>query len=166
MTSSQQEKIFNNVYHEWVQPLYRYAFYQTKEQQSAEDLVQEAFTKYWHKMNAITPGKEKSYLYASIRNIWLNKVEHQKVVMRFASAEQRSSRVDSPEYLLEMKQFRLKLEQAISVLPEGQREVFLMNRIDGLKYREIAACLGISQKAVEKRMSQALLQLRKIHNKI
>lgn len=166
MSSSQQEKIFNNVYQEWIQPLYRYAFYQTKEQQSAEDLVQEAFTKYWHKMSSITPGKEKSYLYASIRNLWLNRIEHQKVVMRFASAETRASQVDTPEYLLEMKEFRLKLEEAISDLPEGQREVFLMNRIDGLKYREIADLLGISQKAIEKRMSQALLQLRKIHIKI
>lgn len=166
MTSSQQEKTFNIVYQEWVQPLFRYAYYQTKERQSAEDLVQEAFSKYWNKMGSITPGKEKSYLYSSIRNLWLNKVEHQKVVMRFATAENRSSLVHSPEYLLEMKEFKSKLEAAISNLPEGQREVFLMNRIDGLKYREIAALLGVGQKAIEKRMSQALLQLRKIHKTI
>ncbi len=166
MTSSQKEKIFNSIYQQWVQPLYRYAYYQTKDQQSAEDLVQEAFTKYWHKMSTITPGKEKSYLYTSIKNLWLNKVDHQKVVMRFESAAKRTSQVQSPEYIMEMKEFKAKLNTAISSLPKGQREVFLMNRIDGLKYREIAERLGISQKAVEKRMSQALLQLRKIHRKI
>lgn len=166
MTTNQQEKIFNTVYQQWVQPLYRYAYYQTKDKQSAEDIVQEAFTKYWYKMSTIVKGKEKSYLYTSIRNIWLNKVEHQKVVMRFENATQRSSQVHSPEYLLEMKEFKAKLNNAISNLPERQREVFLMNRLDGLKYREIAECLEISQKAVEKRMSQALLELRKIHQKI
>jgi len=166
MTSSQQEKIFNSVYQEWVQPLYRYAYYLAKDRQSAEDLVQEAFTKYWHKMGSITSGKEKSYLYTSVRNLWLNKVEHQKVVMRFATAQNRSSKVHSPEYLLEMKEFKSKLELAISNLPERQCEVFLMNRIDGLKYREIAELLGVGQKAIEKRMSQALLQLRKIHKNI
>lgn len=166
MTSSQKEKIFNNVYNEWIQPLYRYAYYQTKERQSAEDLVQEAFTKYWYKMSSVTPGKEKSYLYTSIRNLWLNKLEHQKVVIRFAMADNRSSQVHSPEYLLEMKEFKSKLEEAITNLPESQREVFLMNRIDGLKYREIASLLGVSQKAIEKRMSQALLELRKVHQKI
>jgi RNA polymerase sigma-70 factor (ECF subfamily) len=41
-----------------------------------------------------------------------------------------------------------------------------MNRIEGYRYREIAKLLNISQKAVEKRMSQALAELRKIHNKI
>ena len=166
MTSRQREKTFNKVYQEWVQPLYKYAFYQTKDKQSAEDLVQEAFTKYWHKMANINEGKEKSYLYKSIRNLWLNKIEHQKVVMKFETASKRSSQVHSPEFLLEMKEFRAKLHLAISNLSDGQREVFLMNRIDGLKYREIAERLEISQKAVEKRMSQALLQLRKIHSKI
>ena len=166
MTKSQQEKTFNSVYQQWVQPLYRYAYYQTKDKQSAEDLVQEAYTKYWHKMSTIGDGKEKSYLYTCVRNIWLNKVEHQKVVMKFENATQRSSQVHSPQYLLEMKEFKDKLNHAISGLPEGQREVFLMNRLDGLKYREIAECLDISQKAVEKRMSQALLQLRKIYRKI
>lgn len=166
MTPSQKEKKFNAVYQEWLQPLYRYAYYQTKDQQSAEDLVQEVFTKYWHKISTVSDGKEKAYLYRSIRNLWLNKVEHQKVVIRFEAAENRSSQVHTPEYLLELKEFKSKLEEGISNLTEGQREVFLMNRIDGLKYREIAELLQVSQKAIEKRMSQALLELRKIHSKI
>ena len=58
------------------------------------------------------------------------------------------------------------MERAIYALPEGQRLVFLMNRIDKRKYREIAEELGISQKAVEKRMHQALVTLRKELGKI
>jgi len=49
-------------------------------------------------------------------------------------------------------------------MPEKQRTVFLMNRIDELKYKEIADHLGLSVKAIEKRMSQALEHL-KIHLK-
>ena len=66
----------------------------------------------------------------------------------------------TPEYLLEEEEFKTKLQSAISGLTEGQREVFLMNRIDGKKYREIAEILNLSQKAVEKRMSGALKALR------
>jgi RNA polymerase sigma-70 factor (ECF subfamily) len=62
----------------------------------------------------------------------------------------------NPEYLLEEEEFKVKLQKAISSLSEAQREVFLMNRIEGKKYREIAELLDISQKAVEKRMSAAL----------
>jgi DNA-directed RNA polymerase specialized sigma24 family protein len=45
-------------------------------------------------------------------------------------------------------------------MPEKQRTVFLMNRIDELKYKEIADHLGLSVKAIEKRMSQALDHLK------
>ena len=45
-------------------------------------------------------------------------------------------------------------------MPEKQRTVFLMNRIDELKYKEIADQLGLSVKAIEKRMSLALEHLR------
>ncbi len=54
-----------------------------------------------------------------------------------------------------------KLQTAISNLSEAQRTAFLMNRIDGLKYTEIAEALGISVKAVEKRIHKALVSLRK-----
>ena len=54
-----------------------------------------------------------------------------------------------------------KLENTISALPEKQREVFLLNRIEKKKYKEIALHLDISVKAVEKRMHQALLVMRK-----
>ena len=68
---------------------------------------------------------------------------------------------ESPDYILEEEQFKLKLQQAIDKLTEGQRTCFLMHRIDGKKYSEIAEALGISVKAVEKRMHLALLELRK-----
>ena len=58
-------------------------------------------------------------------------------------------------------EFKVKLQKAIDKLTEGQRTCFLMHRIDGKKYSEIAEILGISVKAVEKRMHLALLELRK-----
>ena len=63
--------------------------------------------------------------------------------------------------MLEEEEFKEKLKTAIEGLTEGERVVFLMHRIDGKKYREIASSLEISQKAVEKRMSAALKKLRR-----
>ena len=61
---------------------------------------------------------------------------------------------------MQESEFKLRLEQAISELPETQREVFLMNRIDKLTYAEIAERLGVSVKAIEKRMGKALKHMR------
>ena len=71
---------------------------------------------------------------------------------------------ETPEKLeneLEEQEFKERLERAIAQLPEKQRIAFLMNRIDKKKYREIAEKLGISIKAVEKRMHLALQTMRK-----
>ena len=58
------------------------------------------------------------------------------------------------------------MKAVIADLSEEQREVFLLNRIEDKKYREIAELLGVSQKTVEKRMSAALKILReKLNNK-
>ena len=56
-----------------------------------------------------------------------------------------------------LKNYELALER----LPEKQRTVFLLSRMDGMKYFEIAESLGLSVKAVEKRMKNALEYLRK-----
>ncbi|HHB52254.1 MAG TPA: RNA polymerase subunit sigma-70, partial [Saprospiraceae bacterium] len=55
---------------------------------------------------------------------------------------------------------KAKLERVIGAMPEKSREVFLMNRIEKLPYREIAVRLDLSQKAIEKRMGVALTFLR------
>ena len=62
---------------------------------------------------------------------------------------------------MEEEQFKVKLQNAITNLSEAQRSAFLLHRIDGKKYHEIAEILGIGVKAVEKRIHGALLQLRK-----
>ena len=58
------------------------------------------------------------------------------------------------------------LIDAIADLPENQRIVFLMNRLDKKTYKEIAELLDISVKAVEKRMHKALKELRKVHKRV
>ena len=60
-----------------------------------------------------------------------------------------------------MKEFDLRLQNALALLDEKKRSVFLMNRIDELTYNQIAENLGITVKAVEKRMEKALAFLRK-----
>ena len=57
-----------------------------------------------------------------------------------------------------------KCEKALRNLSEKERIVFLMNKKDGLKYKEIAKSLKISIKAIEKRMSQALKKIKVIKN--
>ena len=61
----------------------------------------------------------------------------------------------------EKEEYKEKLDNALNALPENQRTTFLLNRIDGKKYAEIAEMEEVSVKAIEKRMQLALKSLRK-----
>jgi RNA polymerase sigma-70 factor (ECF subfamily) len=93
--------------------------------------------------------------------MFLNDIKHQKVVQNYRKHNENKSTNESPEFIMLEKEFMEKLESTIDNLPEKQREVFLMNRIEKMKYKEIALHLDISVKAVEKRMHQALVVMRK-----
>jgi RNA polymerase sigma-70 factor (ECF subfamily) len=83
-------------------------------------------------------------------------MDHQRVVLQFANRYIGNPYTNSPEFELELKEFDFRLQKAISDLNEKNRVVFLMNRIDGMTYMEIAENIGITIKAVEKRMKKAL----------
>jgi RNA polymerase sigma-70 factor (ECF subfamily) len=160
-TSLCDEVYFNEFYTAHIQSASNFAYYKCSNKDTSLDLAQEAFIKIWENCVTIEISKAKSYLFTVINNLFLNKVKHNKVVFEYAkSSPYLDVNNQSPEYLLEEEEFKEKLKKAIEDLTEREREVFLMNRIDGKKYREIAAMLEISQKAVEKRMSLALKKLR------
>ncbi|MEM9077088.1 MAG: sigma-70 family RNA polymerase sigma factor [Bacteroidota bacterium] len=155
------KKVFNELFDLNSESLRNYLYYQCGDLQQAEDLVQEAFIKLWNNCKKVFFEKARGFLFAVAKNAFYNQVEHQKVVLKYAQQPHKNSDVETPQYQLEEKEFMVQLQNAIAQLPEGQREVFLMNRMDNKTYKEIAELLGVSQKAVEKRMHKALVKLRK-----
>ena len=153
--------IFEAIYNAHAKDIRRFLFYKTQDLDKAEDILQEVFIKLWENCNNVDYDKVKSYIYSIANNIFLNEVKHQKVVQNYGKYNKRESTNESPEFIMLEKEFMEKLESTIANLPEKQREVFLMNRIEKKKYKEIALHLNISLKAVEKRMHQALVVIRK-----
>ena len=137
-----------------------FIYYKTSEVDVAEDIAQESFVKIWENRDKINPETAKSYLYTIANNLAINHLKKQSLVFKFFNRKFKTSDSETPLFLMEEKEFDDKLQAALSRLGEKQRVVFLMNRIDDLKYAEIADRLGISVKAVEKRMSQALKTLK------
>lgn len=158
--------VYEKLYTTHSKTLYNFIYYKCGNQAQAEDLVQEAFIKMWNNCAKIIFEKAKSFLYTVANNLFLNEVAHKKVVLKYNQKPINDSNIESPDFLMEEKEFMDKLQNAISDLTDGQREVFLLNRIDKKTYREISEMLEISVKAVEKRMHGALVKMReKIGNK-
>lgn len=159
-----EEERFSELFLELSPALYRFLYYRTGESRVADDLVQEAFLKLWEHCDKVLPGGAKAYVYRVAANLSLKLLARKQVRRRYAALlPPREGTNEDPQRLLEEAEFAERLRAAIAGLPDGSREVFLLHRVEGLKYREIAERLGITQKAVEKRMHRALLDLRQLH---
>lgn len=155
------ENTFNLLYETYGKPVWRFIYFKCGDGAQADDLVQEAFIKLWQNCGKVTKEKAKSFLFTVCNNAFLNEVAHKKVVLKHAKSQPKKTNFQSPEFLMEEEEFHEKLKKSLENLTEAQRTAFLLNRIEGKKYAEIAEMLNISIKAVEKRMSQALATLRK-----
>ncbi len=143
--------------------LRNYLYYRYGNATDVDDVVQEAFIKLWDNCHKTTPETAKSYVFRIAINLSTSMLRHNTVKLKYQKEVKylnNNSTPESPEFIMEEKEFRVKLEHAISSLSERQREVFLLNRIEKKTYREIAELSNVSVKAIEKLMSKALLKLR------
>lgn len=153
------EAVYDMLFRTHSKTIFNYIYYKFGNKEKAYDAVQEAFLKLWENCAKVAPPKAKSYVYTIANNLYLNVIKSEKVRLKYADDTLKVSN-ESPEFLLEEKQFQEKLDKALADLPENQRTTFLLNRIDGKKYIEIAEMENVSVKAIEKRMHLALKTLR------
>jgi len=154
-----EEEVFSNLFKTNSKTIFNYIYYKFGNEEKAYDVVQEAFVKLWENCAKVSPEKAKSYVYTIANNLYLNVIKAEKVRLKYADRSNNTS-YESPEFLLEEKEYKEKLDRALNSLPENQRTTFLLSRIDGKKYAEIAEMEGVSVKAIEKRMHLALKALR------
>ena len=160
-----EEKHFEKVYTENNQRLVNFLYYSFGDLEKARNFSQDAFIRLWKNCKEIALEKAKGFLYTTAKRLFLDEIAHQKVQLKFQDrTKAQNEKADAADDLVRTTEFREALEQAISALPEKQRTVFLMNRIDKMKYAEISEALDISIKTVEKHMSQSLIKVREALN--
>lgn len=111
----------------------------------------------------------RSYLVRSVKNRCINYLQ-QEYVRREVSMNQYEDKaaieelffVDSKHPLEEVLEYELqeKVQEVISHLPIECRQVFVMSRLDGMKYEEIATELDVSVNTVKYHIKNALVKMR------
>ncbi len=158
--SAGDQQAFELLFREHYKPLCAFARQYLKEQEKAEDLVQDLFFRLWQdRQNVRVTLSIKAYLFASVRNRCLNALATQR---RMRSLDEGTDDRQEDEHVSEEERtHRLaRVQAAIEALPEERGKVFKLSRYEGLKYQEIADRLGISVKTVENQMGKALKTLR------
>lgn len=155
-----EEKLFKKLFEEHSKDLHRFLYYKYGADNNPADLVQEAFVKLWNNCEKVLPEKARGFLFTVANNQMLNELAKKKTILKYNSEKPKTHTIESPEYILEEKQYMDRLQEALASLSEEQRVTFMLNRVEGKKHEEIAEMLGISRKAVEKRIYTALAKLR------
>lgn len=159
-------QIFENLFRQIAPSLKNFLTYKFKNSRRAEDIVQEAFIALWENCQSITPDQAQAYVFRVGQNLMINKLERDKIHHKYLDLQSKTEKEAGPDFFAEYNELSERLKLAIAQLPDGQREVFMLHRFDDMKYSQIAEMLGISVKAVEKRMHKALVKLRMVIKEI
>ena len=144
--------------------LRRYLYYRSGDQDLSADIAQNVFLKIWKKNIDITKGNIKSLLFKMGNDEFISNYRRLKIERDLINSQDFKLvyETDDQNDFSEMKQ---KFEKALISLTDKQRVALLMNKMQGLTCKEIAESLNLSQKAIEKRISQALSALKnKLNN--
>ncbi|GAA4412808.1 RNA polymerase sigma-70 factor [Nibrella viscosa] len=159
---------FEQIYFHFQAKLYQFAFKLTRDQEEAEEVVQEVFVRLWESRQLIDTSKNfDGYLFLITRNIVYNHARHQayKVAyLKYLDADGAPLR-NVTEERLNFEELRQVLEEIYSALSPVRKQVFIMSRIEGLSNSEIAAILHTSTSNIENHIYKALLTIRQKFDK-
>nr|WP_240791749.1 RNA polymerase sigma factor [Pseudomonas mosselii] len=125
---------------------------------TASDLVQDLFLRFWRRPEVKVEALD-TYLLRSASNLAIDYLRSEGSRDRVAEGLHNTDEAptgQAPEQALEVDHDLLRIEAALRALPERTRQIFLLSRIHGCTYAEIAKAMQVSQSAVEKHMMRAL----------
>lgn len=155
---------FRILFDTYFEDVRRYVLYRSGNEDIATDIAQDTFMRIWEKQMTVDTKRVKGLLFKIAGDLFISQYRREQVAFNFFITFQPNNKSLTPEDEINFQELIKAYDTALKSMPEKQRTVFLMNRVDELKYEEIAAQLGLSVKAIEKRMSLALSHL-KIHLK-
>ena len=164
--NNDDENAFKFLFEKYYIPLCRYVYTFTKDNEESEEITQEVFINIWNNRKKISiTTSVSSYLYSSVRNHAINSLKKNSRYNTQSLENITELEIANEEPELDEFQFiqmEKKCSEALESLPDRCREVFLLSRIDNLKYKEIAEQLNISIKTVESQMSIAIKKLKDV----
>ncbi len=155
--------------------IFNFILRQTGDRQLAEDLVQDVFLRLVHSAGSFKQqARFSTWLYTIARNLCIDhgrKARHRRIMQLdeplrrgdeggATVLDRAADAGPGPDRLARDRRFRAALTAALDLLPEEQREVYVMRELEGLKFREIADVVGVPENTIKSRMRYALQGLR------
>lgn len=160
-------ELFERFLHEQREALVRFLSARLPTEADAQDAAQESLARLVRYRDAEPPHSWRPLLYRIAVNVALDQqrlaqtrrstghVSYEQVLFALPSAD------PAPDERLSRQQMLERMWRAVQALPPRCRDVYLLNRAEGMSYPQIADLYGISVKAVEKHITRALVALRR-----
>ena len=150
---------FKVVYEEYFAKLTQFIFKMSRNQNLSEEMAQQTMVKVWEQREKIILTTSlKSYLYKVSYHEYLMHIRKSSKFQNIEDAVIEA--IDEIEDEQDNQILLDKIRKEIDNLPPKCREVFILSKINGMKYKEIAEQLNISTKTIESHMTKALKQIR------
>lgn len=156
---------FKKTFNKYYKNIRNYVYSLSGDIYLSEDIAQDTFLKLWE-IDKINENTIKPFLYSISKNLYLNQYDKNRVKSKFINSQYEKLDLDSPEYILEYKEYDERIQRVISNLPTKCRTYFLLNRLDDMMYKDIASNFNVSFKSVQKQISKAIRLLKDENIKI
>lgn len=164
--------VFEFIYHQYFQRLFRYSKGFIYNQHAAEEVVQNSFVSLWQNRESLSDNTiVLAWLFTAVKNQCLNFIrDESKRSKHELNTEYPFSDIQSLNYFtiqsflpdeLINAEFQQIISKAIDSLPEQCRRVFILSRFEDLSHKDISKRLNISAKTVENHITKALRLLHK-----
>jgi RNA polymerase sigma-70 factor (ECF subfamily) len=155
---------FYNIYEKYSKRLFGFVLRYIKQEEDAEEIVQEVFVKVWENRDRIDIYSSfDAYLftiaYNTTMSLFRKRVHEKKYLEHLKSIQQIGSTEDITDEM-HFRELSEKVQALLDELTPRQKEIFQLSREEGLTHEEIAKRLGISVNTVKKHMVNTLSFLR------
>ncbi len=157
------ETVFKTIYNKYCPQVYNFTRLYITSLAETEEVVQEVFVKLWEDRQLLDTDKNlKGYLFIITRNLIFNKFRRSFNENNYKmSLIKKLNEVYEIEDDIEVNDLKQYIDTLIEELPPRQKEVYKLSREEYLKHFEIAQLLSISEKTVERHITEALRFLKK-----
>lgn len=157
---SGNKKAFDELFLMYYKSLCRFSLTFVGSADDSEDVVQKFFVRLWENRKKVeVPENTKAFLFKSVYFESMKFLRHKNTKAKYLS-EYFTFHELTEENKEDFSAFLPYLHRAIDKLPEKCRQIFILNKMEGLTQKEIAEYLGISVKTVENQVAIAISKLR------
>ncbi|MCI0751403.1 MAG: RNA polymerase sigma-70 factor [Flammeovirgaceae bacterium] len=153
-------KAFDTLFAHYYQGLCSFANTLLKNSEDSEEVVLDTFLNFWKARKTLTIQNIQAYLYTSVKYASLACLRKKRTRLQVTDQMPECPDESYHENQFAYAELAEQVDTAVMKLPMRCKQIFIMNRFYGMRYKEISEALGVTEKTVENQLAKGLQLVR------